>query len=358
MVVIKLKLFNSKRYTKEGKGISKDAPEKHGFIKFWEIAWFKKYNLIALNLFYFIPNLIALALTVLSFIVSISLFTALTGYNIQAESSEASLFLVMLCGVAIFFTVIPVFAVGPFQSGMTYILRCFTKREPCFLWTEYIGKTRSNLKLSIKASIINALAGFLIMLDFSVYMALTSANSEIGKMFPEWMLTASLVVLIFLSALFLIMCMYIYPMIVTFRLTLKQLYKNAMLFAFIRWLPNLGILLLDAALVFVPLFFVGKTWGLYVVLLIYMTIGITFVGFINMSFTYPTIKKCMIDNYKADKSIPDNNNSTEIEKNESDFDIYSINSENTYDNNINAFDNNYSNDGVNDKEESLSEENN
>ena len=40
--------------------------------------------------------------------------------------------------------------------------------------------------------------------------------------------------LIFLTALFLVMSMYIYPMIVTFRLTLKQLYKNAMLFAFIK----------------------------------------------------------------------------------------------------------------------------
>lgn len=311
MVVINLKIFKSNRYNKEGKGIDKDAPEKHGFLKFWEIAWFKRYKLMGLNLLYFIPNLIAVALASLSFMVSISVFQALTGYEIQQGSDEAGLFMVLLCAVVLFFTVIPVFAVGPFQAGMTYILRCFTKREPCFLWTEYIGKTRSNLKLSIKASIINALAGFFIMLDFAVYMALTSEHSKIVDLLPDWILTISFVVLIFLTSLFFIMCMYMYPMIVTFRLTLKQLYKNAMLFAFIRWLPNLGILLLNAVLVFVPLFFVGQTWGLYVILVLYAILGTAFIGFINMSFTYPTIKKCMIDNYKADKSRTENEYATD-----------------------------------------------
>ena len=99
------------------------------------------------------------------------------------------------------------------------------------------------------------------------------------------------------------MTMYMYPMIVTFKLTLKQLYKNAMLFAFLKWFPNLGILILDAILVFIPLFFINGNWSLYVSLLLYATIGIAFIGFINMSYTYPTIKKCLIDNYKADKSI-------------------------------------------------------
>lgn len=306
MVVIDLKIFSSSRYTKEGKGIDKDAPEKHGFLKFWEIVWFKKYGLIGLNLLYFIPNLISVALAVLSFIVSTSVYSSLTNIDVVANLSSSNLFIVLMSGVVMFFTVIPTFAVGPFQAGMTYILRCYTKREPCFLWTEYIGKTRSNLKLSIKASLINAFAGFFIMLDFSVYLALTNENSTIGKMFPEWMLSVALVILIFLSALFLIMCMYIYPMIVTFRLTLKQLYKNAMLFAFLRWLPNLGILLLDAALVFIPILLVGTTWGLYLILILYAVIGITFIGFINMSFTFPTIKKCLIDNYKTDTSSNEN----------------------------------------------------
>ena len=298
-----MKLFNSDRYTKEGKGIDKNAPEKHGFIKFWEIAWFKKYKLIAINFLYFIPNLIAVFFAGLSFFVSTSLFYSLSS-NTQIGASQESSEIAnkLLFFIVIFFTVIPVFAVGPFQSGMTYILRCFTKREPCFLWTDYIGKTRSNTKLSIQACLINCIIGFFIILDFAVYLALSSTNSVAYGVFPDWMLMISLVILIFLSSLFLVMTMYMYPMIVTFKLTLKQLYKNAMLFAFLKWLPNLGFLILDAILVFIPLFFIDGTWSLYVSLLLYATIGIAFIGFINMSYTYPTIKRCLIDNYNADKS--------------------------------------------------------
>lgn len=298
-----MKLFSSDRYTKEGKGIDKNTPEKHGFFKFWEIAWAKKYKLIGLNFIYFIPNIIAVAFAVLSYFVSTSLFYSLSS-DTQLGTSQASSEVAtkILFFVTIFFTVIPVFAVGPFRAGMEYILRCFTKREPCFLWSEYIGKTRSNLKLSIKACLINCFAGFLIILDFAVYLALSSTKSIAYGVFPDWMLMISLVVLIFLSSLFLVMTMYMYPMIVTFKLTLKQLYKNAMLFAFLKWLPNLGILILDAVLVAIPLFFINGNWSLYVSLLLYATIGIAFIGFINMSYTYPTIKRCLIDNYKADKS--------------------------------------------------------
>lgn len=298
-----MKLFNSNRYTKEGKGIDKNAPEKHGFLKFWEIAWFKKYKLIAINFLYFIPNLIAVFFAGLSYLVSTSLFYSLSSKaQVGVSQSSSEIANKLLFFVVIFFTVIPVFAVGPFQSGMTYILRCFTKREPCFIWTEYIGKTRSNLSLSIKACLINCIVGFFIILDFAVYLALSSTNSVAYGVFPDWLLMVSLVVLIFLSSLFLVMTIYMYPMIVTFKLTVKQLYKNAMLFAFLKWLPNLGIVLLDAVLVFIPLFFINGTWSLYVSLLLYATIGISFIGFINMSYTYPIIKKCLIDNYKADTS--------------------------------------------------------
>ena len=276
----------------------------------------KRFKLIALNFIYLIPNLIPIALAGLSFYTGTSLFYTLSNQQSIGEAAQeaaaalggqfdSQVFIKLLLLITIFFTVIPVFAAGPFQSGMTYILNCFTKREPCFLWSDYMAKTRSNLKLSIQASIINAVVGFCIIIDFAAYFALTSTTSSVKILLPQWILMVALVVLIFLTALFLVMCMYIYPMVVTFRLTLKQLYKNAMLFAFIKWLPNLGIVLLDAALVFLPLFFINGVWSIYISIFLYALIGITFIGFINVFYTYPVIKKCLIDNYKADKSKQD-----------------------------------------------------
>ena len=85
-----MKLFNSNRYTKEGKGIDKDKPEKKPFFKFWEIVWFKRFKLIALNFMYFIPNLIAAALAGLSYYTATSLFYTLSNQKTMAESAEAA----------------------------------------------------------------------------------------------------------------------------------------------------------------------------------------------------------------------------------------------------------------------------
>ena len=301
-----MKLFNSNRYTNEGTGIDKDQPEKKGFFKFWEIAWAKRFRLIALNFMYFIPNLIAAVFAGLSYYIGTSMYFTLSNQNTIRESfteSGTELYIKTLLFVIIFMTVLPVFANGPFQAGFAYILRSFTKREPCFLWTDYISKTRSNLKLSIQASVINAIMGFLIILNFSTIFAMSKLSAEgLLSGFPRGMITISLVVLIFITVVFLIMSMYMYPMIVTFRLTLKQLYKNAVLFAFLKWFPNIGIVLLDAALVIIPLFFINGAWSLYISVILYAVIGMSFIGFINMSYTFPVIKRCLIDNYKADKS--------------------------------------------------------
>lgn len=305
-----MKLFNSNRYTKEGKGIDKEQPEKKGFFKFWEIVWAKRFRLVALNFMYFVPNLIAAAFAGLSYLVGTSLYFTLCSQAAAVESvSEAGteLYMKSLLFIIIFMTVLPVFAVGPFQSGFTYILRSFTKREPCFLWTDYISKTRSNMKFSIKASVINAVMGFLIVLDFSTVFAMSRLSAEGISRFPRGIITISLVVLVFITVVFLIMSMYIYPMVVTFRLTLKQLYKNAMLFAFLKWFPNIGIIIIDAALVIIPLFFINGAWSLYISVILYALIGISFIGFINISYTYPVIKKFLIDNYKADKSVQETN---------------------------------------------------
>ena len=91
-------------------------------------------------------------------------------------------------------------------------------------------------------------------------------------------------------------------MIVTFKLTLKQLYKNAVIFALIKWLPNLGIMLLIAAMVLLPLLLINGHFAFIVSVLLYAVIGQSFTAYLQTFFVYPTLKKYMIDNPKADKS--------------------------------------------------------
>ena len=102
--------------------------------------------------------------------------------------------------------------------------------------------------------------------------------------------------------MFFAMNLYIYPMMVTFRLTLKQVYKNAAIFALIKWLPNLAILLLTAASILIPLLFIDGYFAFIVSILLYVLIAPAFMSFLHTFYVYPTLKFYMIDNPNADKS--------------------------------------------------------
>jgi uncharacterized membrane protein YesL len=94
--------------------------------------------------------------------------------------------------------------------------------------------------------------------------------------------------------LFLMMHMYIYPMLVTFKLTVKQLYKNAFVFAIIKFFPNLGILLLCIILILASFYytFIG------VVLLVFITFS--FIGLITNFYVYPSLQKYIIDKLESE----------------------------------------------------------
>ncbi len=299
-----------KIYLKEGKGIDKDQPEKRAFFRFWEIAWFKRYKLMAINLLYFVTNLIPAVLAAAGYIVAVAFYFTLThGVSVTQAIEQSArpdgakwLFLAGLFFVTGLFTLVPIFSSGPCYAGLTFITRSFVKREPVFLWTDFKGKTRSNRSLAIKVMLINALVGFVMMIGVAFYLSCSGLNSNLAALFPEWFLYIVVAVVVFAFFLFFSMNLYIYPMIVTFRLTLKQLYKNAMIFAIIRWLPNLGILLLTAACIAVPLLLISGIYSFIISLLLYVLLAPAFMSYLHTFYVYPTLKRYMIDNPKADKS--------------------------------------------------------
>lgn len=297
-------------YGKEGPDITKDEPEKRAFFRFWEIAWNKRFKLIGINFIYFVCNLLSTAIAAAGYMLAVSFYYTLSrGISVWkaiGESEHPDQAMVMyymgLAFVTIFMNVIPVFSAGPFRSGLTFITRAFVRREPVFLWHDYISKTRSNLGLSIKAMLINGFIGVWDMILIAFYMACSAKDSNMAGVMPNWLLFISAAIAIFTTALLLMMSMYIYPMIVTFKLTLKQLYKNAVIFALIKWLPNLGIMLLIAAMVLLPLLLINGYFAFIVSVLLYAVIGQSFTAYLQTFFVYPTLKKYMIDNPKADKS--------------------------------------------------------
>ncbi len=308
-----MKFIKMVHFTKEGKGVDKDAPPKRAFFRYIELFWRKRFKLIGANVLYFGCNILVTLLVITMMYILSSLSLTVSGTTNMAEWMSNQLnadtfYRIILIGTMMF-TCIPIFSVGPFQAGFTYLLKSFVKEEPVFLWTDFSTKARSNKKLGLKVGLINGIIGFLLMLDAIVYVSIANDTSGIYASIPGVLLFIAAVFLIFGFALFFMMNLYIYPMIVTFNITLKQLYKNAFLFSFIKWLPNMLILIADLLIITVPLFLIPGTAAFYVSGILFVFITPALIGFTNNFYVYPIIKKYMIDNEAADKSEHKNNKS-------------------------------------------------
>ncbi len=202
---------------------------------------------------------------------------------------------------------------GPAQAGFTYILRNYSREEHAFIWGDFKDAAISNLKQSLIVSTINFLVTFLTLLSIRAYWILT----DIGQI-PGLLGLAGLAVMFMMLMLFACMNIYIYPLMVTFELTLKQLYKNSLIFAIIKFIPNMGILLLNAFIVFF-------TFGLIIpfnplvgfVPYIFLTLSLT--GFITNFYAYPKLRKYILSRLDdEDEDDDDDEDDEDDEDNEDD----------------------------------------
>ena len=299
-----MKLFSSEKYTTPGKGVEKNAPQKPAFIRFFITLWSKKYKIMGLNAVFTLCNLLSVAFVPVLFACCVGLYSVVcpdTAINLDVYL-KAMFFLTVL------FTSVPVFTTGPSQAGLTFVLRSFVKEEPCFVWHDFLSKARSNKGLSIKVSLINGIIGTLLALNATAYMVIANPeNKTYAGAIPAPVLFLFAAVIFFLSFLLIMMSLYQYHMIVTFNISLKQLYRNSFILVMVKWLPSLLIFLLHCVLVGLPVFLIPtyNYMSYVIVLILYILLYPSLIGLITNYFIYPIIKKYMIDNPSADKSVED-----------------------------------------------------
>ncbi len=271
-------------YNKPGPGVPKDAPPKSPFIVFFEILQRKFWNLIKINMMFLIFNLPAV---LAGMFILFSFFPNI--FPNAMENPETLLMdTIMKFVLLTLMTCVPMITVGPAQAGLTYILRNYAREEHAFIWSDFKDAAKSNMKQSLIVSTINFVVTFLTLISIRAYWVLIGAGQIPGL--PG---TIGLAVMFMMFLIFACMSIYIYPLMVTFDTTLKQLYKNALIFAVIKFLPNLLILLLSSFIIFL-------SFGLIIpfnpmigfVPYIFLTISLT--GFLTNFYVYPKLKKYMI----------------------------------------------------------------
>jgi uncharacterized membrane protein YesL len=277
-------IFSGMYEPKNNRGINPNDPKSPPLIYFFELLGRKLINLIQLNSIHVVCSIPALIL--LFYFAPV--FFSFNFIELNTIDDQANNYIIKF-GLSIFFLIIPAVCVGPAQAGFTFVVRNFVREEHVWIFHDYFKHAKENLKQSLIICGINFVILYMMMVAFNSYYI---AFSNGGSVVP----------LIFLSIamlLFLMINMYIYPLMVTFKLSVLQLYRNALLFSYMRFYLNIIIILLSFAIFIVLLSFAQPLFFLA----LYIFILPSFIGFLSTFVVYPALKKYMIDVIDKSKLI-------------------------------------------------------
>ncbi len=284
------------RYAKEGKGVEKRTGDESKLKIFFEVYFRKFWKLCELSLLYLIaciPTFVIMM--ILSGLISSRVINTLMPLieSIVEESglvvAYSALFDVAI-RLIISSVVTALWGMGPVTAGYTYILRNYSREEHAWVWSDFWEHTWKNFKQSICVWIVDIIMFTVLVCAFLFY------SSQTG------VLGAMKYVVVSIFFLYTIMHFYIYQMIVTFDMKLKDIYKNSFLFTFMVLPKNFLVLIavMVAHLIFPYLginfeYFAGKLgfWATYIALAIFVLQSLSGL-IINFSAHY-TIKKYMLD---------------------------------------------------------------
>ncbi len=233
--------FNRFNYENRGPGISKDAPKKRTFIVFFETFFRNFWKFITINLVYFLIS-------------------------------------------------IPLITNGLASAGLTNVTRNIARDKHSFGLSDFFDTIKKNWKQSLIAGIINTIiTAFLAFCLRFYYNGSDGVIKTIG-------LGGSLCI----TFIFLIMNFYIWTMIITFDLPLKQIYRNSFRFVFINMKMNLlcGIVLIAVYAVYVAIFVLMQNYLVLTIEIMIILCTLPAFRFLLIQFcTFPSIKKYIIDPY-------------------------------------------------------------
>ncbi|MEA4888245.1 MAG: YesL family protein [Clostridiaceae bacterium] len=304
-------------YSKEGKGVYPDDPPKGPIPTFFSILGRKFWKICTINLMYVLFSLPALLIAFFgaSYVLQAflpgltpeSLADAFAKANLSLQEGITMLDFANIQILQLYFLLamlivgLSLVVVGPVQAGVTYVLRNYSREEHAFIWMDFKEHAGKNLKQSLICSLISLAVTFIFVINFSFYSNSSFIGSGLLRVFLQ-----TVIVILFL--LWCMMQMYIYPMMVTFELSIKQMMKNCLLFSIMRLPLNLLILILSALILFViPGIMLFMGYGISVLLAIVWYVFLAFGLNLLMTnfFTYRGLDKYMISRIKASESLND-----------------------------------------------------
>ena len=257
-------LFGLFNYDKEGPGVAKNGPQKRPFVVFLEI-WMRKFWGLALaGLLWALVNL-------------------------------------------------PILTRGLADAGLTFISRNYSREKHAFIKEDFFESIKKNWKIALPIGIINTLVTGVLL--YNIFYYLLALLPELALLWNPKATVAQpatlgsfdyviIAVTVMGYATFTWMKYYIPFLMITFKLTMKQIYKNAFLFACanlpVNLLISVVLILTYALLGGLVLLFAEGSFGMTILVLVALLMLSVVPGFRSLLIQFcifPAIKRLIIDPY-------------------------------------------------------------
>lgn len=177
---------------------------------------------------------------------------------------------------------IPVVTIGPATAAMTKVCRNYSQERHAYVFGDFWQSFKQNFKQGIVFGLIDTVFVVIFAVGIPYYM-------QWAKMMPV------MYVPLFISFAFMLvvimMNFYIYIMVCSTNLTVKQIIKNAFILVYLGLKKSLiclfvYVILMSACVLFFP-----------PSLVLIVTLPFSFVSFLNCSLCYPVVRKYIIQPY-------------------------------------------------------------
>lgn len=284
------KFMNSYYYGKSGKGdYRKDDLPKNRWQLFTEMLRVRFAGLFRMNvmtmvawlpIMYVLARLASGLLNLAGIISEVELdMAAATAEQMQVYENRQAL----MNGIFLesLMWLVPAIALtGPFQAGMAYVTRNWSRDEHAFVWSDFKDAFLENWKQALGISLITGLVPLVLFVSYQFYGQMT-ANS-LFFVVPQ-MLS------IVLGAVWLLALVFFYPLMVSYKLGFRMLLKNGLLLALGRLPQVVGVrLVMLVPSLIVALLSLMTPYALYALMGLagyYLLLGNALARFVYASFS-------------------------------------------------------------------------
>lgn len=257
-------------YDKPGRGIDKDEPQKRAFFRFFELYFRKFWQIMNTALIYFFAAIPAFILILAASFFVVSSFCGLNGGALRTFLGDSYMYIVVIVSFLITLVYIAFIGAGPASAGLCYVLGSFAGEYHTFIWQDFKEKTKENFKQGTAVFLIDLITFLLLAFSFIIYYSFGGAVGYIRY------------IIVVIAIVFAAMHLYIYPMMVSYELKVKDIYKNAFLMTMANLPMNLALMvLIFGAHIIVARFLLGFRYNMLPVIILvemFLLYGIT--GFI------------------------------------------------------------------------------